>query len=303
MAKLPWFKWYPDAWLSDEKLRACCPAARGLWIDLLSLMHKNDRRGYLQLAGKPVTVQQLARMTGCEPDDVSLLLAELLNSGVASATDDGIVYSRRMVDEEQKREKCSEAGKRGGGNPRMRYQGDANDEDWALKGSTKGSTKGSSKVGPKVPLTSNLSPLEDGVKEGGQGGRNRGRGIPAPGFERFWAAYPRRVAKQDALKAWDKLQPDAELLEKLLGAIERQKLDPRSLGNDLQYIPYPASWLNARRWEDEPTSASTANNGHAKKDLFASMRAFTAKEQAPNDTPRIRQSDGLPGGGDCQADS
>ena len=41
--KLPWFKFWADKWLSDERLRSCSLAARGLWADMISLMHKNER--------------------------------------------------------------------------------------------------------------------------------------------------------------------------------------------------------------------------------------------------------------------
>jgi hypothetical protein len=112
--KLPWFSFYPEDWLSDEKLRACTLAARALWTDMLCLMHKNDRRGYLQLSGKPVTADQLARMTGCSTDDVSRLLAELISAGVPSVSEHGILYSRRMVRDEALRQVRSEAGQKGG---------------------------------------------------------------------------------------------------------------------------------------------------------------------------------------------
>jgi hypothetical protein len=66
MDKLPFFKFYPGDWMKDPALRSVSIAARGLWIDMLCLMHESDRRGYLQHAtGKPVTAEQLARMTGC----------------------------------------------------------------------------------------------------------------------------------------------------------------------------------------------------------------------------------------------
>ena len=117
--KLPWFSFYPGDWLSDEKLRACSYSARGLWIDMLSLMHKNDRRGYLQLNGKPVTAAQLARMTGGATDEVTHLLAELFNAGVASATDDGLIYSRRITRDEHIRQIRREAGAKGG-NPKLK---------------------------------------------------------------------------------------------------------------------------------------------------------------------------------------
>ena len=66
-------------------------------------------------------------------------------------------------------------------------------------------------------------------------------------FDVFWKQYPRKVAKPNALKAWSKLKVDDIVLKKMLIAISEQGLASR----DQQYIPHPASWLNARRWEDE----------------------------------------------------
>lgn len=134
--KLPAFQFYTGDWMKDPELRSVGYSARGLWIDMLSLMHENVRRGYLQLNGKPVTAEQLARMTGGSTDDVSRLLQELDSSGVYSRTDDGTVFCRRMVRDEQKRAKCSEAGKRGGGNP-------------TFIGASKGDDKGQNKGDPK----------------------------------------------------------------------------------------------------------------------------------------------------------
>ena len=39
-AARPWMKWYPADWRSDPGLRMCSFAARGLWADLLALMHE-----------------------------------------------------------------------------------------------------------------------------------------------------------------------------------------------------------------------------------------------------------------------
>lgn len=68
-------------------------------------------------------------------------------------------------------------------------------------------------------------------------------------FERFWEVWPRKVAKQAAQKAWDKLQLDP-LTDAIIGAVRKQERYQWQ-GKDRKYIPHPASWLNAGRWEDE----------------------------------------------------
>lgn len=70
-------------------------------------------------------------------------------------------------------------------------------------------------------------------------------------FDHFWAAYPRRVGKQDALKAWTKIKPDAVLLALILKAIENQKQGADWRKDDGQFIPHPSTWLRAGRWLDE----------------------------------------------------
>ena len=71
----------------------------------------------------------------------------------------------------------------------------------------------------------------------------------AESFTRFWKAYPRKEAKGNAEKAWKKI--DISLLSVILEAIECQKATTQSQEANGKYIPLPASWLNARRWEDE----------------------------------------------------
>lgn len=70
-------------------------------------------------------------------------------------------------------------------------------------------------------------------------------------FNRFWEAYPRKCGKQNARKAFAKIAPDEDLMVMLLTAIEAQKKSDQWTRGEGQYIPYPATWLNGRRWEDE----------------------------------------------------
>lgn len=100
--KLPWIKFYPSDWLSDESLRGCTPEARGLWVDMICLMAKSKRHGYLLAGDKPMAVEHLARIFGQSLEKTSALLVELANSGVYSIENE-VIFSRRMVKEEHGR--------------------------------------------------------------------------------------------------------------------------------------------------------------------------------------------------------
>lgn len=81
--------------------------------------------------------------------------------------------------------------------------------------------------------------------------KREGAGPDDPLFDRFWLAYPKKRSKGDALKAWKKLRPNEHLVTTMLAAIERAKTSEQWRKNGGQFIPYPATWLNARGWEDE----------------------------------------------------
>lgn len=76
-------------------------------------------------------------------------------------------------------------------------------------------------------------------------------------FAHFWQAYPRKKSKGDAMKAWDKLHPDQSLQDRIFDAIERAKISKDWRKENGQFIPYPASWLNKKRWEDELPAVET----------------------------------------------
>ena len=80
-------------------------------------------------------------------------------------------------------------------------------------------------------------------------------------FEKFWLVYPRHEGKQAARKAFARLKVDDALLGVMVNAITRQRGSDQ--WSDPRYIPYPATWLNGRRWEDEPVQ--TSGNGAGKR--------------------------------------
>lgn len=81
----------------------------------------------------------------------------------------------------------------------------------------------------------------------------------ADGFAAFWAAYPKKAGKADALKAWNKLAPDVVLQEQMGKALEVQKQSQQWRKDGGQYIPMPSTWLNGKRWEDEVQTQTQPN--------------------------------------------
>jgi hypothetical protein len=68
--------------------------------------------------------------------------------------------------------------------------------------------------------------------------------------ESFWPAYPRKVGREAALKAFVKIHPDAALLETILAAVKRQSASEQ-WQREAQFIPHAATWLNGKRWQDD----------------------------------------------------
>lgn len=88
--------WWQD-WLNDAALRMCSVAARGLWMDVLAMAHGGVPAGHLTVNGKPASNRQIAAISRCTDKEVVRLLAELEDAGVFSRTDQGVIFSRRMV--------------------------------------------------------------------------------------------------------------------------------------------------------------------------------------------------------------
>ena len=68
-------------------------------------------------------------------------------------------------------------------------------------------------------------------------------------FERFWKAYPNKTGKEYARKCFVKV---TENVNTLIEAVERQKTWDRWTKEGGKFIPNPSTWLNQKRWEDEP---------------------------------------------------
>lgn len=81
---------------------------------------------------------------------------------------------------------------------------------------------------------------------------------PSPEAVSLYRAYPKHVAPQKAYAAIDRalqIKPHAELL----AAVQRYAGDVSTGLVEEKYVPHPASWFNAGRYDDEPAKLFSAN--------------------------------------------
>lgn len=182
MSKLPAMQFYPGDWLKDPALRRCSHSAKGIWIDILCLMHESEERGVLATAGVAWSDDDVAQAVGGDRDTTLKGISELTLKGVLSRNEQGAMYCRRMVRDEHKRHLCFQAGKRGG-NPTLKGH---------PKGEVKGSAKGHAKRNPTPSSSSSTSVYNPPTPQGGR--EPSGSPIPQPlDTDAFRTAWERWV--------------------------------------------------------------------------------------------------------------
>lgn len=102
----------------------------------------------------------------------------------------------------------------------------------------------------------------------------------ARAFEAFWAAYPKKEAKKDAETAWAKV--DAPI-ESLLAALAIKVKCDDWLKAKGQFVPLPATWLRAKRWEDEmPAIGNTVPGPVGPDPALEKIKADALKAAPPS---------------------
>lgn len=119
MSGVVWSKFYWSDWESDPALKLCSLGAQGMWMRMLCVAAAHDPTGYVCIAGRPLGVTDLARMTGASETEAAALLAELDRNGVFARDRLGRIYSRRMVKDARVSAEARRNG-RLGGNPSLR---------------------------------------------------------------------------------------------------------------------------------------------------------------------------------------
>jgi hypothetical protein len=100
------------------------------------------------------------------------------------------------------------------------------------------------------PVTRNVTPEQNRTEKNKKESRTPNGALDGE-FDAFWDAYPKRVGKAAAQKAFAKARKTGSL-EAILHGVVAADADWNRRGTERQYIPNPATWLNQARWLDEP---------------------------------------------------
>lgn len=244
-----WLKFYPSDWRADPALRMCSLAARGLWMEMLCVMHEADPRGFLVVNGKALMSAQLAALAGCTSRETERLLGELEAAGVFSRDDTGTIFSRRILKDMARAERDALNGKRGG-NPKLKAW--VNPPDKAQKPEARDQKPDNAAASS---AREKFDRLEHQLRE-------------AAGCQN--SPYPGLMVLAPILGLLD---AGADLAEEILPAIRAK---PKSDASSWAYFVPQIQEFRARRQaaRDAPMPEARAANG--KPDLIALSRAATA---------------------------
>ena len=178
--KLPSMQFYPADWRKDPGVQALSYHDRGVWFEILCLMHESEQRGKLILNGNPMPEDALARLLGLDNQTLNQTLTTILTYGVATREpESGVLICRRMVRDEGIRKIRQDAGKMGG-NPLLLNQ----------NGNQKPTTRVKQKSTPSSSSSSSdkNTPSEHSGNSGEASLSKKSR-QPNPFYEEFQSAY------------------------------------------------------------------------------------------------------------------
>jgi uncharacterized protein YdaU (DUF1376 family) len=92
----------------------------------------------------------------------------------------------------------------------------------------------------------------------------RGQPVEPESFIVFWNAYPKKVAKPQALKSWLRISPNEDTVTQIIQDVTKRKASEDWTKDQGKYIPNPSTYLNNQRWTDLFEIPETKETLHAK---------------------------------------
>jgi hypothetical protein len=244
--------WNEEAFRADVQVYAMAPVQRWMYRTLLQSAFFCSTRPYL-----PDDDTQLWMLAGCESHKQWDRNKDTVRAMFTPVELDGarLLSRKRLVEDwnrlEEKRQMLAENGRRGRKAQLASSNSPANVEQ--IPGNCPadaGLLLGKEVKGSKGSEVSKENHSSEAIASDGQVSKSTARKNESiQAFDGFWSLYPRKEAKQAALRAWRKVKADE--LAAILAALRIATHTEQWQKDGGQFVPLPASWLNGRRWEDE----------------------------------------------------
>jgi hypothetical protein len=211
---------------------------RGVWHEVLLMMHDSEDRGRLVLDGRPIPILRLAKLLGISAKKTEKFFKIFTELRVCSVDENGAFFNRRMVRDEAKRQAKSRAGKAGMESRWGDDEDNSTDNKDVTDSITEDITNGGSSVSSSSSKPSPLPPQvgePDGKKKNPRADKTNPRAVAAREAEekreRERQAEDARLEaerlaeaeteRRDRLDTWPPLIPDLDDLD-----FDRTHTDP-----------------------------------------------------------------------------
>lgn len=240
----PWFKFYGAEYLSDAKMDRYTAAERGVWLTILCMASVSNTPGVIVNTNNDrILVRTGVLQSDPEWDYLKNVLSKFESDEMISVNEETIEVTNW------------------------------NDRQSAYKtwGEKKSKYRKNKKEDKSRTTVLKMSPIEEDKEEDKEEDNTNTLSLPKKGvraekelqFKLFWDTYPKKRSKAPAYRAWMKAlsgkEPPSpeEIIESVKSHVAR---DEQWLKDGGQFIPNPATFLNAHGWEDELPALTKAKD-------------------------------------------
>lgn len=280
--KLPSFQFYPGDWRKDPGVQSLTYHNRGVWFEMLCLMHESEERGVLTLNGKAMSTEALSCLLGLLKQNLTIALTTIEEHGVCSRREtDGAIICRRMVRDEKLRQTRIAAGKLGGNPILLKQKSTTGVKQKPTPSSSPSISVSSSDIKTKKPHTPKAkTPI-----------------TYTPEFTQWWLSYPSRPGqprgnKKEAAIAFESLDRSqrlqvAQATKALIAAVHNDGKYPKDAqrfirvgksGGDMPYV----EWLDiAPARTKRLNDVNTLDDGDCPLERAKEIQAEKRRRQCP----------------------
>ncbi len=233
--EMDWFRFYHEA-LDDPKVQMLDPRLFKAWVNLLCIAHRNGGR-----IPTITATSFLLRMSETDCNDVILALK---NIGLLDDSDGTIEPHNWKGRQYQSDSSAARTRKY----RHMQRHSDRHSDVTPTVTVTPSETDTESETEAETDTETESETDTESEADKTPSRARRARSSYSTEFEEFWQAYPRRIGKAAAFKAFGRAAAKTPVAEIMAGL---GRFVDATMDTDMKFIPHPQTWLNQERWNDD----------------------------------------------------